>query len=134
MVEGSELSYNFSNSISFGDEITFSKNSKCQKRGKGGKVIEFLKAHSTAPTQNILNTSMWLTSEFKFWDTNSTPIKNCIKILNNYINNLSFKEIFLYLKSVEPQNLIFNAPINNLYIYYYSINESIDILEELLKY
>lgn len=146
MVEGSQLSVDLFNSFTIGSEppngneaITFSNesdisNTRSKKRGKGDKVILFLKKHPTAPINHILNTSIWLSSEFKFWNIDSTLIKNCIKIINNDINNLTLKELYMYLKTIEPQNLIFNAPIGHLYDYYYSITESVEILEDLLKY
>lgn len=40
----------------------------------------------------------------------------------------------MYLKFIEPQNLIFNAPEGNIHNYYYNINESLEILDDLLKY
>lgn len=47
---------------------------------------------------------------------------------------MSFKELYIYLKSIEPQNLVFNSPVGNVYNYYYNINESVEILDDLLKF
>jgi len=54
--------------------------------------------------------------------------------MNNFINNLSIVDLQSYLKSIEPQNLIFNAPLGNIFEYYYSIEESVEILDELLHF
>lgn len=146
LVEGSDIPVDFSDSIADGSSVrdsneftsicdkTDQQDSKCEKRGKGDKIIDFLKDHPTAPTGHIFNTSLWLSSDFKFYDTSSFLVKGCLKIMNNFINNMSFKDIYMYLKTIEPQNLIFNAPEGNIHNYYYNINESLEILEDLLNY
>lgn len=146
MVEGSQLPIDIFSPVSCGSQLSVGneiitcsiesnqQDSRRQKRGKGDKIIDFLKMHPSSPTHHVLSTSLWLESKFRFWDINCTLIRNCLKIVNNQINNLSFSDLYIHLKTIEPQNLIFNAPICNIFNYYYSINESIDVLENLLKF
>lgn len=146
LVEGSEFSIDVHSAITCRSEIygdneintsslqTDSGNSRNKKGGTGQQIITFIKNFPTAPTSHILNTTIWLTSKFKFMDTNSVLIKNCLRIVNNNINNLSFIELYNHYEHIEPQNLIFNAPVNNVYNYYYSIDDSLELLNNILMY
>lgn len=67
-------------------------------------------------------------------DINSVFMRNCLKIVNNFYNELSFEEIHTFFESCEPQNLMFNAPLGNASEYYYSINASVDIMNNLLLF
>lgn len=109
-----------------------SQGSGSEEGSKGDKLIQFLQARPTAPVNHIFNTSLWLKSKYKFYDVNSVFIKNCVRIVNNSYNELSIVDLYNHFKSLEPQNLIFNAPLAAIDNYYFSIEESVQVLNKLL--
>ncbi|XP_046466077.1 uncharacterized protein [Neodiprion pinetum] len=105
-----------------------------QKRGKGDRIIEFLRKFPTAPVNHIFGISLWYNSEYKFWNRQSPLFQSIIKIVGNFYNELSVSELAEYFTSLEPQNLIFNAPMGNVQNYYYSPEESLSICEKLIDF
>lgn len=83
---------------------------------------------------HIFNSSVWLRSKYRFFDLNSTLIRNCIKIVNNFYNELSMSEINDWFETCDPNHLFFNAPWGNLNDYYYEVQESVDKMDMLLHY
>lgn len=105
-----------------------------QTGGKGDQLIRFLWERPSAPISHIFNTSIWLKSKYKFYDLNSTFLKNCIRILHNQYNEMSIAEMYKHYVSIEPQHLIFNSSLGNITEYYYSVKSSIIVMENLLLY
>lgn len=104
----------------------------CEIRGKGDKIIEFLRKFPAAPINHIFSLSVWLQSKYKFFNRASPLMVNILKIVANFYNELSVVELKEHFDSCEPQNLIFNSPAGRVDEYYMSISESFDILEKLL--
>lgn len=105
------------------------------QRGKGDKIIQFIQERPTAPVLNLFGTSLWLKSKWKFMDLNSVLIRNCVRIVNNFYNELSVGDLYRHFgNNVDPAFYIFNAPLGSVDSYYYSIQESVDVLNRLLLF
>lgn len=111
-----------------------SRSEEITRHSKGDEVITFLQKRPTSPVIRIFDTQAWLCSKYKFYDINSVFMRNCIKIINVFYNDMTFEEIYHHFLTCEPQHLIFNAPFGNIDSYYYSINDSTKILNKLLKF
>lgn len=61
-------------------------------------------------------------------------MQNVVKIVGNTYNELSIKELGSFFAEIEPQNLIFNAPMGNVENYYYSPEDSLKICEKLVAF
>lgn len=61
-------------------------------------------------------------------------MRNVIRIVNNFYNELSISELFQHFEQLDPTNLIFNAPLGNVDSYYYTLEESLEVLNRLLLY
>lgn len=74
-------------------------------------------------------------SEREHVDAKSTPLlrtalhNRAIELLD-----LSMRELYDTYCRVEPANLIFNAPLGNIASYYYTVEESVEKMEELLLF
>lgn len=101
---------------------------------KSEKPIQSFYTSKTSPINQIFSKSVWLKSKFKFFDINSVLIRTCVRIINNFFNELSFIELYNHFCTVGPQNLFFNAANGNIFDYYFSVSESLDILNELLMF
>lgn len=146
VVEKEHLSFDFPDFINCGSEIYngatpagsssigHSQDRGSQEGGKGDRLVRFLQERPTSPVTHIFNTSMWLKSKYKFYDLNSVFIKNCVRIVNNSYNELSIVDLYEHFKRLEPQHLIFNAPLAATDSYYYTIDESVDVLNRLLLF
>lgn len=68
-------------------------------------------------------------------DLNSVLIRNCVRIVNNFYNELSVAELYRHFENnVDPSYYIFNAPLGSINSYYYSVEESVQVLSKLLMY
>lgn len=144
MVEEGNIPIDFYDQFGCGSERNFNhqvdvsccsrseENTGHQKRGKGDEIVFFLQRRPTSPVTHLFSMSIWLQSKYKFFDTGSILIKNCVRIVNNSYNEQSLTEIYNFFRICEPQHLIFNAPMGNSENYYYNINDSIEILEKLI--
>lgn len=93
-----------------------------------------IRKHPCVPMANIFSTRHWTTGEFQY-DAKSTPLlrtalhNRAIELLD-----LSMKELYEHYCRVEPNNLLFNAPLGNISSYYYTVAESVEKMEQLLLY
>lgn len=146
LVEGSGRSVDFYHEQCTGSEQpSHSKNSeescdqpdfdgRSEKGGKAERIIQWLKKFPVSPVNHIFSLPIWLTSPWRFFNRGSPLMGNILKIHSSFYNELSVEELYTHFMSVEPQYLIFNSPYINTSTYYYSIEESIDILEKLVSY
>lgn len=102
--------------------------------GKADQIVRFLQCRPTSPVGHIFSTSLWLRSKYRWLDVGSVMMKNIVRVVNNFYNELSVVDLFNHFNSLDPANLIFNAPLGNIGDYYFTIAESVEILNRLLLY
>lgn len=105
-----------------------------RRNAKGSKeesLLQFLRECPTCPLLNITQTNIWYQSQFKFMKRNDPMIQVCIDALTNELIDKTITDLYNYLTGVTP---LFSAVRGNLDEYYYSIEESLNILDNLLLY
>nr|ALV85426.1 non-structural protein 1 [Diaphorina citri densovirus] len=98
-------------------------------------ILVWLRQHPAAPLTSILQTRHWSESKFGTKVLRTAPLLT--NLFNNYALELmdaSMVELFERYSSLEHTNLIFAAPLGNIQETYYTLDESVVILEKLLLY
>lgn len=67
-------------------------------------------------------------------DINSVMIRNIVRVVNNFYNEMTLHELHTHFSNLDPTHIIFNAPLGNVGDYYYPIDQSIKILTRLIMY
>lgn len=102
--------------------------------GKGHKLLQWLKLHPTSPIKHVLNTNAWYNSPFKFWSRSNQTLKTVFHLRCMELIHKSTLDLYQEYMKTDSTSLIFNAPDGNVADYYYSINESVAIMSDLLDY
>lgn len=105
-----------------------------EKRGKGDRIIDFLRQYAVSPINHIFNLPFWLTSNYKFFNKLSSLMINIMKIHSNFYNDLTVEELYTHFMGLEPQYIVFNSPTVNIDHYYMNLTDSIFVMEELANY
>nr|CAI5837607.1 unnamed protein product [Callosobruchus analis] len=107
------------------------QNSRSKERSKTDELLEWLREHATSPIKAILSTRLWLDSKWKFVDPQKYWVRViCDKFNKNFVLK-STQEIGTYFGDVKP---LYRAPNGMMNDYYYSIDESVAVINELLMY
>lgn len=146
MVEESTGTKSISNFWTCGQETTtgrstnepsssrFNENEGSHQRGKGHRLLQWLREHPTAPLKHILNTRTWYNSPYTFWAKSNTTLLTCFNIRQLETLNMNTQDYINYYKTVDATKLIFNAPDGEISNYYYDLNESREIMNNLLNF
>lgn len=111
---------------------TVKGSSKFQYRNQKEELVQFFWRNAVCPILNIVNTSLWLTSPYKYMDTNNdVNFKLAIHIFTLEVCQKPYSEICETLMMYTP---IFQAYLSSFDAYYYPIEYSCTIIEELLCY
>lgn len=143
MVEASCSTSQFLNTIACGSTTNPSRpscsqsqpeyfeNKKFKKRGKEEKLLSFFRQYPTSPVLNLLLTRIWSNSEFKFIRRNDPLLQVIIDNINCEFLDSTIESIFEYVNTVTP---LYHAPRGDVNEYYYTIDDSISILNLLLRF
>lgn len=99
----------------------------------GSKLMEWLRAHPASPLTSVLQTRHWSESPFGLTVMRSSTV--LANVFNNYaleLFDLTIVELYERYAKIDPQQLIFAAPLGNIQSTYFDIDESVRILDELL--
>lgn len=111
--------------------------SKHRNQNEGGLlqyVVELLKKNPTYPPAGLMSTKIWLSDPvLKFVNESNHHINNAFQYWNKLLCSYSAKDFF-DMYSNKDCNFIFGSGFNSFDNYYYTIDESIDILDKLLYY
>lgn len=100
----------------------------------GSKLMEWLRAHPASPLTSVLQTRHWSESPFGLTVMRSSTV--LANVFNNYaleLFDLTIVELYERYAKIDPQQLIFAAPLGNIQSTYFDIDESVRILDELLS-
>lgn len=106
--------------------------SKRRKGNKGDKLLEFFWRFPTAPIGNIFNTSNWFSSTWKYLPLNNNHIKAVQRIFQRQICDMSLREFIVKYKNIETP--YFNCGVKDINDYYYNLEHSVNIANELLLF
>ncbi|CAH1106986.1 unnamed protein product [Psylliodes chrysocephalus] len=143
MVESSGSENEFSNCIESGPTPhssrsgiyksgkSFKKNSKYSNRSKEEELLEFFKQFPSSPLLNILNSSVWLNSKFKFFRRSDPTITTVFDVFSMQFIDYTVQNIYDYSISVAP---LYASVKGNINEYYYDEHESLTIAIEFLQF
>lgn len=106
---------------------------KHKKRDKETELLDWFKLFPASPLLNITNTHFWLQSKYKFLRKSSPFFLSVFDVYQQFFVDKTVAEIYTY-STAEKTTLLYGAPTGDVSSYYYSIEESVVILEELLMY
>lgn len=135
--DGNDL-FNSGTSGSEGDEMEIharGRESKDQENRRLQKnywnelqVYRLLKLNPCCPPLNIVSTDVWLKSRFRFEPRYWPKLVKAEGLFNTELSKMTIQEFVKYYNTCVP---LFSAPNGNM-DYYYDVNESFRILNELL--
>lgn len=104
---------------------------KRQKGNKEEELLQWLHQFPTSPILGIIGSRVWMNSKYKFLLSGDNMVKSVFNVFNHYFVDKTFEEIYYYAVSVNPLYCSFKG---NIFDYYYSVEESVNILNELLYF
>lgn len=117
-----------------GSGDTFQQLERSQKRSKGDRLYEFLSEFSIAPIKTIFNTKFWTLGKYRYDDTDSKLMNSVLRRIAIEISEWNINDFMNKYNNTDNNKLIFNAPNANPGDYYYDINTSVEVLNELLLF
>lgn len=105
-----------------------------QQQKPRNKLLAFLSEHVVAPVSLLFTMSPWMTSSFVHYNRNLNYFKTTLEQLYFIINQRSTLNCLDLYLHIPIDKLYFNCgnePINE---YYYSVEDSVKILDTLLLY
>lgn len=109
----------------------YSTATKFKKRSQEEELLQFFKQYPTSPILNLLLSRVWYNSKFKFMRRNDPILQVVVDNFNCELLDFSVQNIFEYVQTCTP---LYHAPRGDIYEYYYSIDESISVLNLLLRF
>ncbi|KAF5281179.1 hypothetical protein FQA39_LY17850 [Lamprigera yunnana] len=104
---------------------------RCKKRVKEDVFIDWLHKYPTSPLLNIFKTKFFYDSPFVFWDIRKFRNKQAFHLYTKEFINLTTKELYVkYNNSVR----LYNSPNGDVSDYYYTLEESLEIMEKVILY
>lgn len=101
-----------------------------RKKTEREKLLDFFKSHLAAPLLNIKNTSYFMKSMLMF--SSKSDVETCVQMIAVELNECNTQEIYEYINNARV--CIFNAPNGHTNDYYYSVEQSVDILNTILDF
>ncbi|VVD05242.1 unnamed protein product [Leptidea sinapis] len=108
------------------------QNQKLSKRSKGDKLLEFFWKFPTSPINNLFNNSVWFNSQWKYLPLNNTHIKSVQRIFQRQLCDMSF--IYFMNKIKDSELLFYNCGVRDVNDYYYTTDQSLRIVVDLLMF
>lgn len=96
---------------------------------KPEEVEAIILSHITVPIHSICVTNIWNKSKFKFLSPKDPIVTQIIDTIRTQFVHWKFQD---YVKYLEVNNPLYECLNGNMSDYYYSIQESIDVISELL--
>lgn len=111
------------------------KDSKASTSGEDRTkaIIEFFLNHATFPLENILRTTAWENSPFNTMIASDKQIQRVISIIQNRMANWTYAQYLKYYENVQVK-LWGCHDIDEFKDYYYTEEESMEIIDRLLDY
>lgn len=94
-------------------------------------LSNFMLKSCTIPIENVISTSHWLNSSFKFIMNSDKCFQRAVQFVRTMLCKFTY---FDYLKLYKSTTPIFCALNGKIFDYYYDYNESLKICVELLEY
>lgn len=107
------------------------RNSQCNKRSKRAKLLKFFQEHPTAPISAILSSTAFHTSLYRFYNPKTFWFQNCFQEYAHLYLDMSIIDLYNFTQNANP---VYACPRGDVLKYYYSIEESVRIIEELLYF
>lgn len=112
------------------NEVTRNKNGK---EGRN-KLEKWLDSFIITPMKNIIYTGHWTNGPYKYLPRNKQILQTCFHNIQQKICDMSYRELFLKTRLISMNKLIYVAPWNNVSEYYYDVANSVNCIEELIKF
>lgn len=103
-------------------------------RSSGYNLIGFLGQNPTAPVSLVFSMGVFIKSKFKFIDRKKTYFR---AIMDEYLYDLNIRscqEFGQWYSTLPIERLTFNAGLRSCTNYYYTLSESVYILDRLLTF
>lgn len=143
LVEGSDDSNEFHYSQSCrspenasGSSFTgrYKTNQNCSRLKSGNKkeeLLQFLWDNAVCPILNITNTNLWINSKYRYVSRSNEDFKAVCHIFNLQVCQKAYFELCENLMNGSPLFYAYLTPFEDLY---FDLNDSINIVTELLTY
>lgn len=125
---------NLSKSGTFGNGNTAGHQGKEKRKSKskGDLLLEYLEKFTVTPLSNIFTTFEWRQSKYKYLPKNNPLLNTCMSLHMINISNWTLEELYSFAN--KSTILQYNAPNGCLNDYYYNLEDSVFVLDELLKF
>lgn len=104
------------------------------RKEKSNRLEKWLDSFIITPMKNIIYTGHWTDGPYKYLPKNKQILLTCFHNIQQKICDMSYRELFLKTRVISMNKLIYVAPWNTVSEYYYDIEDSVRVLEELLDY
>lgn len=101
------------------------RSTRREKGSKGDRILQLLRKFPTAPIGHVFNTTLWGNSKYKWIPRSNTLLQKCIEYIGLEYCEKNIDDFMKIYSSIDPKNLIFNAPFGNISAYYYDLKTSI---------
>lgn len=105
---------------------------------QGEKILKpiekFIRSILCVPLHNILYTGFWTHSQFRYLPHNHPLIITILHNISQEITDMSITEIFEYTRKIDNEKLIYAANWNEVNKTYFTIEESVNVIEKFLMY
>lgn len=101
---------------------------------KGDSLQKFIQKYPTSPLAHIFQTRHWTRGKYRYMPKNCSLIQSAMFNIGLDFVDMSIEDFGKYFAKCEPQNLIFNSPMGDINEYYYDIEKSVYVMEELLNH
>lgn len=103
-----------------------------REENQGDELFQFLFTMPTAPINGVFRLKEWYMGKYKYVDKNSSIVKAVLDLIKLKYCELSIEEIYDHIMTCDQ--MYYAATFGNFSEYYYSIEQSIDELENVLLY
>lgn len=104
------------------------------RKKKPNRLENWLSSFIITPIKNILFTGHWINGPYCYMPKNKQILTVCFHNIQQRIVDMTYRELFLKSRVISMNKLIYVAPWNDVSGYYYDVNDSIKVMEELLMH
>lgn len=104
---------------------------KSRANREADAIYKYMELISCSPIDKVIETNEWLNSDFKYLDKSTKIIQTCINNLKIKYSRMSLFDLNNHFKKC---NKVYFSGIVDINAYYYSAEESLDIMLKLLNF
>lgn len=107
--------------------------SKLRKGNQNDRIYEFILKFPCAPLNMIFNLPQWIKGPYKYLSKRNPKIDTIMNLVKLIFCDMTTTNYFDYFNSCGTE-ITFNAPFGNIEEYYYDLEKSIFLLNEILLF